>query len=146
MHSEHYKIKLDGFEGPFDLLLDLIEKRKLHINDISLSKVTDDYISHVKSIQHFPIALSANFILIASTLLLIKSKSLLPALQLTEEEQMSIEDLENRLIGYFLHLQIFSSLSLLRKTNLHCRKNNSIYSEVCSVGAVQINVLLTPGR
>lgn len=100
MQSEHYNIKLEGFEGPFDLLLNLIEKRKLFINDISLSKVTDDYIAHIKNIESFPIAQSANFILVASTLLLIKSKSLLPALTLSTEEETSIEELERRLKIY----------------------------------------------
>src|SRR3989338_5807938 len=92
-----FVVKQQTFEGPLDLLLSLIEKRKLHINDISLAKVADDYIEHLKSFGQFPIGDSANFILIASTLLLIKSKSLLPNLVLTEEEEGSVEDLERRL-------------------------------------------------
>jgi len=95
-----FVVKQLQFEGPLDLLLTLIEKRKLFINDISLAKVTDDFIDHIKSFEQFPIGESANFILIASTLLLIKSRSLLPALSLTEEEQGSIEDLETRLKIY----------------------------------------------
>ncbi len=95
-----YKVKTESFEGPLDLLLDLIEKRKLFINDISLAKVADDYVAHIQAMGNFPIADSANFILIASTLLLIKSKSLLPQLNLTEEEQGSITDLEYRLKIY----------------------------------------------
>lgn len=83
-----------------DTLLSLIEKRKLFINDISLAQVADDYIEYVKSLADFPIADSAHFILIASTLVLIKSKSLLPTLDLTDEEQDSIEDLEHRLREY----------------------------------------------
>jgi segregation and condensation protein A len=95
-----FKIKTEHFEGPLDLLLTLIEKRKLFINDISLSRVADDFIAYINSMQQFPIAESAQFILIASTLLLIKSKSLLPTLNLTEEEESSIEDLEERLKLY----------------------------------------------
>jgi segregation and condensation protein A len=98
--DQQFKIKTEVFEGPLELLLNLIEKRKLFINDIALAKVTDDFIAYIKSFEHFPIADSANFILIASTLLLIKSKSLLPTLDLTEEEQASIEDLEARLKIY----------------------------------------------
>jgi len=97
---EQFKIKTEVFEGPLDLLLSLIEKRKLHISDISLAKVADDYIAHVNELGSFPIAQSAHFILIASTLVLIKSKSLLPGLSLSEEEQGSIEDLERRLREY----------------------------------------------
>ncbi|KKQ78188.1 MAG: hypothetical protein A3A96_00145 [Candidatus Zambryskibacteria bacterium RIFCSPLOWO2_01_FULL_39_39] len=95
-----FKVRVGEFEGPLTLLLDLIEKRKLHISDVSLSAVADEFIEHIKSFEEFPIADSADFILIASTLLLIKSKSLLPNLSLTTEEQGSIKDLENRLITY----------------------------------------------
>ncbi len=95
-----FQIKTEVFEGPLDLLLNLIEKRKLFINDIALAKVTDDYIEHIKQFEKFPLADSATFILIASTLLLIKSKSLLPSLELTDEEKGSIEDLEFRLKLY----------------------------------------------
>lgn len=95
-----FTVKTHSFEGPLDLLLDLIEKRKLFINDISLAKVTDDFIAHVRQFENLPMGESAHFILVASTLLLIKSKSLLPELALTEEEQGDIRDLETRLKIY----------------------------------------------
>src|SRR6185312_8150276 len=95
-----FTVKTHSFEGPLDLLLDLIEKRKLFINDISLAKVTDDFIAHVKQFENLPMGESAHFILVASTLLLIKSKSLLPQLALTDEEQGDIHDLETRLKIY----------------------------------------------
>lgn len=98
--NSHFKIKTEVFEGPLDLLLSLVEKRKLFINDIALAKVTDDYIEHIKNFERLPMGESAQFILIASTLLLIKSKSLLPALTLTEEEEEGIHDLETRLKIY----------------------------------------------
>ncbi len=92
--------KQNQFEGPLDLLLNLIEKRKMHISDVSLAQVTDEYISHVKTLEQFPVGEVAQFILVASTLLLIKSRSLLPNLELTSEEERSIGDLENRLKMY----------------------------------------------
>ncbi len=92
-----FSVKTQAFEGPLDLLLDLIEKKKLFISDISLAKVTDDFISHVRQFENLPMGESAHFILVASTLLLIKSKSLLPELALTDEEQGDISDLEIRL-------------------------------------------------
>ncbi len=95
-----YKVKLDAFEGPLDLLLHLIEKRKLHINDISLAKITDDYLTHLESQSEFPICDAAHFVLIASTLVLIKSRSLLPILSLTHEEEEDIASLECRLKLY----------------------------------------------
>jgi len=95
-----FTIKQQSFEGPLDVLLDLIEKRKLFINDISLAKVADDYLAYINTLGQFPLADGANFVLIASTLVLIKSKSLLPNLQLTAEEQGDIADLELRLKIY----------------------------------------------
>lgn len=96
-NSHHFKIKTEVFEGPLDLLLTLVEKRKLTINDISLAQVTDEYIKYVESMPTTEISSRAEFILVASTLLLIKSRSLLPSIPLTDEEQMSVEDLEMRL-------------------------------------------------
>lgn len=95
---EDFKVKVGQFEGPLELLLELIEKRRLHISEVSLSQVADEFIEHLKSFEEFPMRDSADFILVASTLLLIKSKSLLPNLALTEEEQGNIADLENRLV------------------------------------------------
>ncbi len=98
--KSQFRVNTGSFEGPLDVLLSLIEKRKLFINDISLAKVADDYLAHVKQLENFPIADSANFILVASTLVLIKSKSLLPNLELSEGEQGDIADLERRLKIY----------------------------------------------
>lgn len=100
MPENAFQIKTEVFEGPLDLLLNLIEKRKLFINDIALSKVADDYIAYLQGQDKFPIAQSADFLVIASTLLLIKSKSLLPGLNLTEDEQRDVGDLERRLKIY----------------------------------------------
>ena len=95
-----FTVKTTSFEGPLNLLLDLIEKRKLFINDVSLAKVTDDFIAHVRQFDNMPMGESAHFILVASTLLLIKSKSLLPDLNITEEEKGDMNDLETRLKIY----------------------------------------------
>lgn len=90
-------IKTPAFEGPLDLLLNLIEKRKLLINDFSLSKVTDEYVELISTLPEYSLKHRAQFILIASTLLLIKAKSLLPTLELTTEEKSDIQDLQSRL-------------------------------------------------
>jgi len=95
--SDTFQVATDVFQGPLDLLLALIEKHKLHINDVSLSKVTDDYIEYIQTHSEFPTADGAQFIFIASTLLLIKSRSLLPVLVLTPDEESDIADLETRL-------------------------------------------------
>lgn len=95
-----YVIKTEGFEGPLELLLDLVEKRKLFVNEISLATVADDYIQHLKQFEKMPVDFVSNFLIVASTLILIKSKSLLPALSLTEEETQDIDELERRLREY----------------------------------------------
>ncbi len=95
--SNIFTIKTQVFEGPLDLLLTLIEKRKLFISDISLAKVTDEYIEYINKLGEYSLSDRTQFIYIASTLLLVKAKSLLPALQLTEEEKTDVADLEKRL-------------------------------------------------
>ena len=104
-----YTIKTGGFEGPFGLLLDLVEKRKLHINDVSLAVVTEDYLNHINKLgglNSFSPAEISSFIIVASTLILIKSKSLLPALSLTSEEEGDIKNLEERLRLYELFMKL----------------------------------------
>lgn len=96
----NYTIRTSAFEGPFSLLLDLIEKRKLSVSDLSISQVTDDFIQHVRSQAEFPIEDAADFIQVAATLLLIKSKSLIPELELSEEEEHDVDDLKRRLVAY----------------------------------------------
>lgn len=97
---QNFAVKTPVFTGPLDLLLDLIEKRKLFVSDVSLAQVTDDFVKYIEEHDEFPLDESAEFILIASTLMLVKSRSLLPSLPLTEEETASIEDLEERLKAY----------------------------------------------
>lgn len=92
-----YQLKIAGFEGPFGLLLDLIAKRKLFINDVSLATVTEDYLSYMNKLGGLNPSEIASFVLVASTLILIKSKSLLPNLSLTNEEEGDIHSLEERL-------------------------------------------------
>lgn len=112
-----YKVNTSSFEGPLELLLSLIEQRKLFVNDVSLSQVTDDYISHIKKFENEDkdkkIANLSYFVLIAATLILIKSKSLLPNLSLTEDEEEKIVDLEQRLRLY----QIIKEASIDIKSN-----------------------------
>lgn len=99
-NSSVYVVKTQGFEGPFELLLQLIEKRKLFVNDVSLAEVTQDYISIVNSLEDVQLQDKTAFIVIASILVLIKSKSLLPKLVLTSDEEGEVKDLENRLKLY----------------------------------------------
>ncbi len=118
-----FSIKTEVFEGPLELLLSLIEKRKLHISDISLAKVTDDFIHYLESNPQMPIHQSSQFIVIASTLLLIKSKSLLPTLELTEEESKNVEDLEMRLKVYQKYKEVGEKLAERFGKNISFERN-----------------------
>ena len=95
--KEEYIISLEQFEGPLDLLHQLIEKRKLQINTISLAQVTADYMTHIRTAVTISAEEVARFIHIASILILIKSKSLLPMLDYTKEEETDVAELENRI-------------------------------------------------
>lgn len=108
-----FSIKTETFEGPLELLLELVEKRKFLINDISLASVTDEYMAHVSRMQEMSLPDTANFVALAATLLLIKSKSLLPVLELTEEEESSIEELEERLRCYQIYRDAAASVAAL---------------------------------
>ena len=113
-----YSIALEKFAGPLDMLLGLVEEEKLSINEISLSQVADQYISYLKSLEEMPKDELAAFLVIASTLILIKSRSLMPGLKISEEEEIDIKDLERRLKMY----KFFKELSLkLRDLNKHGR-------------------------
>ena len=100
MPNSSLVFKTPVYEGPLDLLLDLIEKRKLLINDISLAQVTDEFLSRIQSMDEMPVGDTAEFVTLAATLLLIKSRSLLPLLELSGEEEQDIKQLEYRLAVY----------------------------------------------
>jgi len=111
-----YVVRTEVFEGPLHLLLDLIEKRKLLINDISLSSVADDFLTHIKELPELPLYETAEFVSMAATLLLMKSRSLLPNLTLTEEEEHDVHDLEKRL----------ALLSILRRASKELEKKFAV--------------------
>ncbi len=121
--SKDFAVNTKAFEGPLSLLLDLIEKRKLLINEVSLSQVTNDFLDFVSILEQKDLYKITEFLSIASTLILIKSKSLLPQLDLSSEESSEIEDLELRL----KLLQIFKHAS---KDIKDIFKKNTEYSKL----------------
>ncbi len=96
----NYELKLERFSGPIEKLLELIEDKKMEITELNLAEVTADFLNHLKQIEKVEPRLLADFIVVASRLLLIKSKALLPTLPITEEEEKDIKDLEARLRFY----------------------------------------------
>jgi segregation and condensation protein A len=107
-----FSVTQQHFSGPLDALLSLIEERRLSITEVSLAEVTDAYLAYVEQLPELPLGETAQFILVASTLLLIKSRTLLPTVELSQEEAQSIEELERRLARY---ATIRKAAKLLRK-------------------------------
>ncbi len=96
----NFQIQQEKFEGPLELLVELIENEKLSISEISLAKVTDDYIRYVRSLEQIDPEMLAEFLVVAAELMLVKSRSLLPGLELSERDEASIDELTTRLEEY----------------------------------------------
>ncbi|MDR3642124.1 MAG: segregation/condensation protein A [Candidatus Doudnabacteria bacterium] len=94
----HTKVK--QFEGPLDLLLTLIEQRQLNITEIALAEVTEQFIQYIKQLEQIDPTSLADYLSIAAKLLVIKSKAILPTLEIEEEEEDAGFDLEGRLLLY----------------------------------------------
>lgn len=101
-----YLVKSGEFEGPIHVLLNLIQGRKLHVSEISLAHVTEEFFTFMSEHQLSHSQVSS-FVVVASTLLLIKARSLLPQIELTDEEEASITDLTDR-IHYYQVIQNFA--------------------------------------
>ena len=93
LETKAIQIKIENFEGPLDLLCHLIDKNKMDIYSINLDKLTDQYLEYINKMKEQKLGVSSEFLIMASTLLLIKSKGLLPALEGEEEEEITEEEL-----------------------------------------------------
>ena len=109
LETKKYAIKIDNFEGPLDLLCHLIDKNKMNIYDINLREITDQYIEFLKEQEKLNLEIASEFIVMASTLLFLKSKKLLPK-QEEEEEEITEEELIRRIIAYKKYKEISKTL------------------------------------
>lgn len=116
LETKKYAIKIDNFEGPLDLLCHLIDKNKMNIYDINLSEITDQYINYLKEQEKLNLEIASEFIIMASTLLYLKSKNLLPK-QEEEEEEITEEELIRRIIEYKKFKEISKVLKEQYKNN-----------------------------
>ncbi len=112
LESKKYAIKIENFEGPLDLLCHLIEKNKMDIYDIHLNEITDQYIQYLNQTEKMNLEIASEFVVMASTLLYLKSKNLLPK-QEEEEEELTEEELIRRIIEY----KKFKEISKVLKEN-----------------------------
>ncbi|MEK7078006.1 MAG: segregation/condensation protein A [Patescibacteria group bacterium] len=110
-----YKIKLDYFEGPLDLLYQLIESKKLEITQISLAQVTGQFLEYLKKIPGANVSSVADFLVVAGRLALIKSRALLPFLELAPEEEKDIAALEQQLAEYQKYKELSKEILKLDK-------------------------------
>lgn len=109
LETNKYEIKIENFEGPLDLLLHLIDKNKMDIYDIKISEITEQYIEYIKRMEEMNLVLTSEFALMASTLLYIKSKKLLPKYD-KDEEELTEEELIRRIIEYKKYKDITQEL------------------------------------
>ncbi len=114
---EGYKIKIQQFEGPFDLLLFFIERDELDIHDIDVSQITDDFLGYIKKLEELNIDVASEFILVAATLMRIKAKMLIPRKELDEDgnEIDPREELVQKLLEYQRYKDIIEELKSLEK-------------------------------
>lgn len=91
------KIKIDNFEGPFDLLLHLIKKNQMNIYNVEISEITNQYLQYLDKMKEMDLDITSEFIVIAATLIEIKSKTLLPKIK-KEDDEEDEEDIEKKLL------------------------------------------------
>ena len=109
LETNKYAIKLENFEGPLDLLCTLIEKNKMNIYDINLNEITDQYISYINQMEKLNLEVTSEFVIMASTLLYLKSRKLLPTRQ-EDEEEITEEELIRRIVEYKKYKDITAKL------------------------------------
>lgn len=120
LQTNKYNLKLENFEGPLDLLCHLIDKNKMNIYDIKLSDITDQYIEYINQMEEMNLEVTSEFLIMASTLLYIKSKSLLPT-EVEDEKELTEEELLQRIIEYKKYKEISKKL----------KENYEVFSKRC---------------
>lgn len=108
-HDEEIKLQLGEFAGPLDLLLFLIKQEQANIFDIPIARITDEYLKYIRLMKTFDIAVAGDFLVMATTLIEIKSKMLLPRDPLAEALEEEMEDPREALVRQLLEHQKFKS-------------------------------------
>ena len=108
-----YDISLDNFQGPMDLLLHLIKKKKMNILEIQLEIIIDEYLSYIKALENMNLTIASSYLVMASELLEIKSRMLLPSEEKEPEEEDLKENLIERLIEYEKYKELVPAFRIL---------------------------------
>lgn len=135
MTQENFEVKLPLFEGPFDLLLFFIERDELDIYDIPISKITGDFLEYLHHLEQMNIEVASEFILVAATLMRIKSKMLLPRPQIDEQgnEVDPREELVRHLLEYKKYKSVVDSFHKMEENELMKEKRGNLMKELKSL-------------
>jgi segregation and condensation protein A len=102
-----FRVRLDNFEGPFDLLLNLISRRQLDVTEVALSQVTDEFLSYLDSMDSWDLGTATEFLVVAATLLDLKAARLLPAAEVEDEEDLALLEARDLLFARLLQYRAY---------------------------------------
>jgi segregation and condensation protein A len=102
-----FRVRLDNFEGPFDLLLNLISRRQLDVTEVALSQVTDEFISYLAGMDEWDLGKATEFLVVAATLLDLKAARLLPAAEVEDEEDLALLEARDLLFARLLQYRAY---------------------------------------
>ncbi len=102
-----FSVRLDNFEGPFDLLLNLISRRQLDVTEVALSQVTDEFISYLAGMDDWDLGQATQFLVVAATLLDLKAARLLPAAEVEDEEDLALLEARDLLFARLLQYRAY---------------------------------------
>jgi segregation and condensation protein A len=141
-----YKISIPLFEGPLDLLLDLIKKEEMNIHDIAISKITSQYLDYLHQLETLNVDVSAEFIYMAATLIYIKSKMLLPPDPLASPEEQATDPREELVQRLLEHEKFKNAAQLLYQKqqieeNVWSKPDKSLYHDEGTEGELVVSLV-----
>ena len=136
MNNTSYQIKLDQFEGPFDLLLFFIERDELDIYNIPITKITNDFLDYIHNTEKLNIELSSEFILFISTLMRIKAKMLLPRKEIDADgnEIDPRQELINKILEYKRFKEAATKMAEMEAMRMLMVKRGNLQKEISQIG------------
>ena len=135
-----YEVSLEKFEGPLDLLIHLIQKNKIDIYDIPIAEITNQYLAHIEKWRELDMEVASEFVVMASKLLEIKSRMLLPRAKDEEEDE---EDLKEKLVRQLIEYKIFKNISTYLEER-ECAELHAVYKDPEYIPTLRIFLKHTP--
>ena len=141
-----YKIHLDTYDGPLDLLLDLIKKQEIDIHNIPIAKITGQYLEYLRKLEQLDMDISADFIYMAATLIYIKSKMLLPPDPLASPEEQAADPREELVQRLIEHEKFKNAAQLLYQRqqieeNVWSKPDKSLYNDEGTEGELVVSLV-----